>query len=134
MSQQKDIFLKHEGDQWFARNSAAIDVRENERNDPLNLILTESGILPARVLEVGCSNGWRLGKLRKVWTGACFSGVDPSLKAIEEGRARYPEFDLRQATADNLPFESQSIDLLVFGFCLYLTAVQSLKNIQSIST
>lgn len=76
-------------------------------------------LAPTKVLEIGCSNGHRLGLIRKAFNSEC-CGVDPSSKAIEDGKTKFPEISLQVGTADLLPFENHTFDTVIFGFCLYL--------------
>ena len=57
--------------------------------------------------------------MRKAFQAECY-GIDPSSKAIEDGKSRYPEISLQVGTADDLPFDAGSFDMIIFGFCLYL--------------
>jgi SAM-dependent methyltransferase len=114
---QKGAFLGGEGDRWFARNAEKVAARAQE--DPLITELTQACITPTRVLEIGCSNGWRVEAMRKVWACSA-SGIDPSVQAIQEGSARFPGVTLKAGTADALPFGDDAFDLVVVGFCLYL--------------
>jgi len=46
------------------------------------------------------------------------SGIEPSAKAVAV--AQQLGLQVSQGTADALPYESGSFDVLIFGFCLYL--------------
>lgn len=117
---QKAVFLESEGDAWFRRNARALAAADLPGSDPLLLELL--ALLPedaseTRVLEIGCGDGTRLGWLRE-HRGVDAHGVDPSADAVDAARAR--GVDARQGTADALPFDSASFDIVCFGFCLYL--------------
>lgn len=112
---QKHVFLRSEGDAWFVRNS----VRYDPANDPVLIAIDALQVRPKTILEIGCGGGGRLEALR-VRFGARCCGLDPSNEAIDHIRRQYPELEVKQGTADALPYDSGSIDLLVFGFCLYL--------------
>jgi ubiquinone/menaquinone biosynthesis C-methylase UbiE len=87
------------------------------------------GLLPFKeniqsILEIGCSSGLKLRKLCTYFDASGF-GIDPSNNAIEMGNKENKKdvidnIKLQVSTADALPIESQSIDLVFFGFCLYL--------------
>ncbi len=113
MEKQRDIFIADEGDQWFRRNRPYLSAV----NDPVLRVLTE--LAPARLLEVGAANGWRLAEARRRW-GAQGTGVEPSQAARNDGAARFPEVTLLAGTADRLPLDDRSVDCVVFGWCLYL--------------
>lgn len=119
MSRQKDVFEASEGDGWFRRNQQTIENNGLIRGDVVARIGRRISCVEARVLEVGCANGANLAAL-----GLCVPirgfGIDPSSEAIQNGKRRFPSLDLRTGTADALPFERGSVDVLWFGFCLYL--------------
>ncbi len=54
-------------------------------------------------------------------------GVDPSAKAVEAAKEKGVEAS--QGTADQLPFDDQSFDIVIFGFCLYLCDREDLFRI-----
>ena len=54
---------------------------------------------------------------KKKFNAECY-GIDPSDKAVAAARAN--GINAQQGTADTLPFDSQSTDVLILGFCLYL--------------
>jgi ubiquinone/menaquinone biosynthesis C-methylase UbiE len=47
-------------------------------------------------------------------------GIDPSPTAISNGQRQFATLDLRVGTADQLFAENGSVDVLWYGFCLYL--------------
>lgn len=113
---QKQIFLDGEGDNWFKRN---LNKNNNLNNDDFFLTkLNELKIDYNLVLEIGCSNGYRLNALSK--EGVQLYGIDPSKKAIDNGKKKFDNLILKQGTADHLDFEDNKFDLVIFGFCLYL--------------
>lgn len=134
MSKQKQIFLEGEGDAWFLRNKAGVDKRSME-TDPLFPVLSqimpgrdEQAGAPWRVLEIGSSNGNRLQNIAGYF-GASVHGLEPSADAVAEASAR--GLDVKRGTADQLPFEDNSFDLVIFGFCLYLCDMDELFKIAS---
>lgn len=113
---QKNVFMSGEGDSWFERNAAYLS---HGKGDVVVQSLDRLPLQPKSILEIGCANGHRLAAMAERF-GAKAAGVDPSAKAISDGASRYPGLDLRVGTADELPFEAASFDLVIFGFCLYL--------------
>jgi SAM-dependent methyltransferase len=113
---QKDTFLAGEGDAWFARNLQ--HVRETG-SDIVLATLQDIPIAPSSFLEIGCANGYRVAKICERFGAAGF-GIEPSAKAVADGRERYPQLSLEVGTADQLPFADGQFDLVIFGFCLYL--------------
>lgn len=119
-SDQKAIFLASEGDSYFERNRPSLAATaERIANDAMLNLLEELEVRPTAVLEIGCSNGWRLEAIRRKHGARC-CGVDPSGVAIQHGREAFPDIELQIATADALPFADFTFDLVMLGFCLYL--------------
>ena len=118
-SLQRDAFLSGEGDAWFFRNrrTQSFSVPSDDRLLPTLLELPLDDGPSTRVGEVGCGQGLRLQALaeRKGWQ-VC--GIDPSREAISA--AAQLGVNSQVGTADQLPWADQSLDLLIFGFCLYL--------------
>src|SRR5580765_8865885 len=61
-----------------------------------------------RVVDVGCGPGALVAEL--VRRGAHVSAVDPSAQFVGAARERYPDVDVQQASAEELPFEDASFD------------------------
>lgn len=119
MSLQRDVFLSGEGDAWFRRNrrSRVFEASSEDLLLPglLELPLEEGPAMLAA--EVGCGQGLRLQALaqRKGWS---VRGLDPSCEAITA--ATQIGVDAQIGTAEQLPWADNSVDLLIFGHCLYL--------------
>lgn len=116
---QKAVVSESEGDAWFTRNLPRLGELAAKGCDPVIEMIRQNGVRTQNILEIGCSHGWRLELLRKA-SAAFVAGIDPSLRAIEEGRKLYPEIELMRGTADALPFQSARFDMVIYGFCLYL--------------
>jgi len=130
MEKQKNIFLKTESNAWFIRNRSIIAKKKLPEDDPvlLEIIRLSNSNKLLRVLEIGCGDGYRLEWLKANMNFIC-SGLEPSAVAVEKGCQR--GIDVRQGTADQLPFEDRSFDLVIFGFCLYLCDREDLFRIAS---
>jgi SAM-dependent methyltransferase len=117
---QKLEFLAAEGDQWHARNRAALAAPSPLRELAVDCIAAH---LPAgraaRVLEIGCGQGGNLAALAQRQAIEAH-GIEPSREAVAAGTALYPGLSLRTGTADALPYDDAAFDLVWFGFCLYL--------------
>jgi len=117
---QKEIFACSEGDQYYRRNRDKMNAAlQSWESDPVIRAVSDLGLQPKSILEIGCGNGWRLHALGSFYHTHCF-GIDPSEKAVKEGSALFPDISLIQATADEIPYPDQKFDLVVIGFCLYL--------------
>ena len=118
---QKDIFLKSEGDAWFSRNQQTLADQKLPEDDSLLSEIIEihnqSGGNTLKVLEVGCGDGTRLAWLKNNLNADCY-GIEPSAQAVSAACEK--GLNVQQGTADILPFEDKSYDVLIFGFCLYL--------------
>lgn len=128
---QKDIFLQSEGDAWFTRNQQALATRKLPDADPLLCEILDiynrcGGGL--RVLEIGCGDGARLAWLKENLNADCY-GIEPSAQAVAAACAK--GLNVQQGTADVLPFDAQSFDIVIFGFCLYLCDREDLFRIAS---
>lgn len=128
---QKSVFLGGEGDAWFDRNIDKIPRVEDFDRDP---VVAEIGALAdslpaadARVLEVGCGPGTRLAWLARKRGFQC-AGLDPSAKAVAFAVEQHG-IDARVGTADALPYDAASFDIVIFGFCLYLCDREDLFRI-----
>lgn len=111
---QTDIMLESEGDAWLERNRAKLG-----QHDPVSEVIADLRLQPKRVLEIGCANGWRLARLRAQYGCEVF-GVDPSAKAVAEAGG-LNSVPAARGTADSLPLGREMFDLVICGFCLYLT-------------
>lgn len=126
-SEQKSTFLESEGDAWFKRN---VEVLTSLESDFVFEVLKTAKLKPRNVLEIGCSNGWRLNMISKLGADRC-CGVEPGEAAVEDGNARYKGLELVVGTADDLPFNDDSFDLVIIGCCLYLCDPSQLFKISS---
>lgn len=126
---QKNVFMDSEGDRWFERNAKALHQKTPD-NDKIVALLKRMDARPQNVLEIGCSNGWRLALIEETFHSKCF-GVEPSQSAINEGKTSHPTLSLTQGTADTLPYEKAQFDAVICGFCLYLCDRSDLFKIAS---
>lgn len=118
MKSQKEIFLTAEGDGWFARNRLDDGrLKTDPATDPVLNTIGKLSLAPRNILEIGASNGWRLSALKQKINDISCTGIEPSAKAVA---AAASGVDMRQGTAEKLPFPNQSFDMIIFGFCLYL--------------
>ena len=105
--------MQEEGDAWFRRNLDKLG-----KHDPVTDAIVNAGIKPKYALEIGCANGWRLDKLRAIFKCGIM-GVEPSrAAAIDAARLKVP---VHQMTASCIPVSNEGYDLIIYGFCLYLT-------------
>lgn len=126
---QKNTFLETEGDAWFVRNKQAVSTRKLPDDDPLICEILDINInAGTKILEVGCGDGTRLAWLKHNVNADCY-GIEPSPQAVEAACAK--GLSVLQGTADKLPWDDQSFDIVIFGFCLYLCDREDLFRIAS---
>ena len=117
---QKDAFLQYEADAWFQRN---INYIKNYRaeNDKIISCLQYYSIKPTSLLEIGCSAGYRLNGLKKVFPRSKVYGIEPSRIAMKYGEANYPDVNFLNGTSDDLScFKDEMFDLVIIGFVFYV--------------
>ena len=117
MTNQKGIFKKGEGDNWYTRNTKALDSQNQE--DVIVKALREIEITPKSVLEIGCANGKRLDEIHRAFDSECH-GIEPSQIAVDKGNEEFSGIKLKQGTAESLDYTDEKFDVIIFGFCLYL--------------
>jgi ubiquinone/menaquinone biosynthesis C-methylase UbiE len=128
---QNEIFLNSEGDAWFHRNEIAIFNKKMPDEDLIIfelLKITKNRKLNLKILEIGCGNGYRLDWIKKNLDIECY-GIEPSQLAVNSAKEK--GLSVTQGTAEMLPFETNSIDIIIFGFCLYLCDREDLFRIAS---
>jgi SAM-dependent methyltransferase len=81
-----------------------------EANERLIAAFVRLSSLPrgARVADLGCGSGIFTGLLRR--QGYQSTGLDISPKLVALGRRKYPGLELIEGDAENLPFETESLD------------------------
>ena len=113
---QKEIFLAGAGTAWIERNKDKVPLNPDPVMDAIRL----AEIKPTAILEVGCGNGWRVKAMQTAFPDCYIAGIDPAIG----------DNPLSQGTADQLDrFFSESCDLIIYGFCLYLCDREDLFKI-----
>jgi len=90
-----------------------------ERRRLTSRLLAESGLLPLgsrEVLEVGCGTGHVLAGLLELGAESDrLHGIDLLPGRVEEARRSYPQLDVVQGNAEQLPFADESFDLVMLS-------------------
>jgi SAM-dependent methyltransferase len=120
--------LESDGDGYLYRNRAGIGTIADPVTDAVLEIHATTPI--GRVLEIGCSTGFRLEKLR-MRLGADCHGLEASPDAVHEGRAAYPLLHLEQGLApeDLDTWRGSRFDCIILGFFTYLLPRESLFSL-----
>lgn len=91
---------------------------QGEQGDTARRLILDPAIEPfflnvagMRILDVGCGEGRYCRKLAA--KGALVTGIDPTIRFIEQARALDPSGDYRVASATELPFEVGSFDTVL---------------------
>lgn len=113
---QRKIFLEFEGNNWYNRNKSILLKFDPNYDFPIKLIELYQ-IKPNNVLEIGCCFGYRLNYINKIFRAKCF-GIEPSLKAVEEGEKRYPNIKIIQGTFSEIPLD-EKFDLIITNFVFH---------------
>jgi SAM-dependent methyltransferase len=91
---------------------------------PLSEVFLDFAALPddPRVLDVGCGTGVLTAELVHQYGGAAVSAIDPSPPFVEAVRQREPDVDVRQGTAEELPYDDQAFDAAVCQLVVHFMA------------
>lgn len=128
---QKKAFQQYEADQWFSRNRSVIENYNGEK-DLVVKVIQQYNLKPLRVLEIGCSAGYRLDHIKKMTPSTQVVGVDLSAAAITEGKKQFSSVEFHLGGADDLSaLEDSSFDLVIVGFVLYVIDRASLLKVVS---
>ncbi len=71
------------------------------------------GIMPQRVLDIGCGTGALLRSVSGQWPSTALAGVDPAAGMLRAARQAGVPAGLVQATAGALPFAGATFDLVI---------------------
>ena len=67
----------------------------------------------AKILDVGCGEGFVLVTLARNKIGKAYEGIDNSKEAIRLGKKMYPTLNIKIADIYDLPYKDNSFDLLI---------------------
>ena len=80
--------------------------------------LDTTGVVDGTILEVGCGGGYNSALIAHHVSALRYTGVDLAESMVEVSREKYPGCDFRVASALELPFADDSIDIVVDGVAL----------------
>ena len=105
------------GDNWLKRNRDAV----GKQHDPVAHLIGETNLVnkDSNILEIGCSNGWRLKNLQDKYDCTVI-GIDPSALACAEAWQNL-KIAVHKTVGASLPFSDELFDVVIMGFCMWLT-------------
>ena len=119
MNYQENKFTSGEADNWFERNKDPMKDGSIIAKDWPLFIIEKYGLKPAKVLEIGCSNGYRLAEIKSRYDSYCL-GIEPSKKAIEDGIKTWPDLEFREGILSELPInDDEKFDLTIVNYVLH---------------
>lgn len=74
-----------------------------------------------RALDVGCGTGALTGELVRRLGADHVAGCDPAASQLEACRVRYPDVDLRDAPAEQLPWSDATFDVALAQLVMHFT-------------
>ncbi len=113
-------WFEFEGDNWYTRNKEYLG---SSFDVPLFLLKLYS-IKPEKVLEIGATNGYRLAKIHEQYNAEVIA-IEPSEKAVEDGRAKYPAVRFIRSTCEDCDLE-EKFDLIIVDFVFHWVYRESL--------
>ena len=118
--------LKATNDNHLRNRKKRISIAHD--NHPVIKLLKQVKIKPKKVLEIGCSTGFVLKKIKKLLKCRC-DGIDLSSKAIKDGRALFKDINLTQGLFENSKLREKKYDLIIFGFFLFLVKIEDVLKL-----
>lgn len=119
----KKLFLEIEGDNYYNRNKEALNKEISSEIQFYSSFLSTCDINMdenTKIVEIGAANGRNLNYLHKKF-GCNVSGIEPSSDAVIDGNTKFfnGKDVLLKGTSDDLPYDDESIDIVMFGFSLF---------------
>src|SRR4051812_45817028 len=75
-----------------------------------------------RVLDVGCGPGALTAELRRRIDAGAIAAIEPSAPFVEAARERNPGVDIRQASAEEIPFDDGEFDAALAQLVVHFMA------------
>jgi len=76
------------------------------------LVRVPAGFSPTGILDIGCGTGRLLRRMQAYWPTARLVGVDVAEGMVAQARERTPRAMIYQSSAERLPLENDSVDLV----------------------
>ncbi len=100
-----DNLKKHTSKNYFQRR-----LIDNFYNKLIDIIVN---LHSNKILDVGCGEGFTLSLLKKKNIGKIIEGIDNSIDAISIGKNLFPGISFKVGDIYNLPYKSNSFDLVI---------------------
>ena len=110
------IWGTSEADNYYKR-AKMVWAQEKGEDDVVSILMEKEGIIPKKVLDIGCCNGKLLAKIHEKY-GSDVTGVEPSKVAISEGKEKWPFIKYICGTAAALP-KDEKYDLVIINFVFH---------------
>lgn len=122
---QEEVFLKGEGDAWLERNLDKAPARS-----PVYMAVRKEVISVNSILEIGCGQALSLTALCHTYKARGYA-IDPSRKAIDLLTDLGVNVDAMVGTANDVKLHMgfDQVDMVIYGFCLYLCDREHLPHI-----
>ena len=116
----KKLFLEVEGDNYYNRNKSSLINSIGLDIEFYSLFLENIVDKNTKIIEIGVGNGRNINYFKKN-LGCSVSGIEPSSCAVDEGNKLFfnNQNILIKGTADDLPYDDESVDVVLFGFSLF---------------
>jgi SAM-dependent methyltransferase len=113
----KNLLLVKNKNNWFYRNKK--NILNHNDDEYINELIRINNLKAKNILEIGCSNGFKLIKYKELLkSNNCF-GVDISREAILDGKKRYKNLKLLKLSSLDINKIKLNFDLIICGFFLY---------------
>ena len=113
----KNLLLVKNKNNWFYRNKK--NILNHNDDGYINELIRINNLKAKNILEIGCSNGYKLIQYKELLkSNNCF-GVDLSKEAILDGKKRYKNLKLLNLSSLDINKIKLNFDLIICGFFLY---------------
>ena len=113
----KNLLLVKNKNNWFYRNKK--NILNHNDDEYINELIRINNLKAKNILEIGCSNGYKLIKYKELLKSSNCFGVDLSKEAILDGKKRYKNLKLLNLSSLDINKIKLNFDLIICGFFLY---------------
>jgi SAM-dependent methyltransferase len=102
---------------WFLRNKK--NILNNKHDEKIVDLIKANNLKAKNILELGCSNGYKLLRFKELLKSKNCYGIDISKQAIFDGKKRFKELKLLNCSSLEIDKIKLKFDLVICGFFLY---------------